>query len=268
MLGEIFQYLITSCPKYVRAMGYLHGAIAIEARYKRCASAWQSHTDKSKALILQAAGRCPDKKLAVVLGSGILSDIPLAKLSAQFDQVELIDVVHLASARKAAKAFGNVGLLSSDITGAAEILQHHILLGGSGPIAISAAALPMIEDADLVVSASVLSQLPLALLEMARKGPGWKDLDLVDFARVILKAHLTALDAAPGTVCLITEVERQYYKSDEIVETEDPLFGLNVGDGDEEWFWDIAPPPELDPRQGLRHRMIGRITTLSQNRSG
>ena len=264
MLGEIFQYLTTSCPKYVRAMGYLHGAIAIEARYKRCASAWQDHTDKSKALILEAADRCQIKKLVVVLGSGILSDIPLAELNAQFERVELIDVVHLANARKAANAFDNVGLLSSDITGAAEILQQHILMGGSGPIPVPAATLPMIDDADLVVSAGVLSQLPLVLLETARKGPGWKDPNLVDFARGILEAHMSALDAVPETVCLITEVERQYYQSDDIIETEDPLFGLNVGDSDEEWLWEIAPPPELDPRQGLRHRMIGRITTSSR----
>jgi hypothetical protein len=263
MLGEILQYLITSCPKYVRAMGYLHGAIAIEARYKRCAAAWQGHTDKSKALILEAADRCQNKKLAVVLGSGILSDIPLAELSATFERVELIDVVHLASARKTAKTFENVGLLSSDITGAAEILQQHILMGGSGPIPVPAAILPMIEDADLVVSASVLSQLPLVLLETARKGPGWKDPALVDFARGILEAHLTALDKAPGTVCLITEVERQYYQFDEIIEAEDPLFGLNVGEVDGEWHWEIAPPPEIDPRQGLRHRMASRITTSS-----
>ena len=264
MLGEIFQYLTTSCPKYVRAMGYLHGAIAIEARYKRCASAWQGHTDKSKALILEAADHCQNKKLAVVLGSGILSDIPLTELSTQFERVELIDGVHLAKARKAANAFDNVGLLSSEITGAAEILQQHILMGGSGPIAVPTTTLSMIEDADLVVSASVLSQLPLALLETARTGPGWKDPDLVDFARGILQAHLTALDTAPGVVCLITEVERQYYEADEIVEIEDPLFGLNVGESDEEWLWEIAPPPELDPRQGLRHRMIGNIITPSR----
>lgn len=259
MLGEIFKYLTTSCPKYVRAMGYLHGAIAIEARFKRCALAWKSHTDASKALILEAADRCQNKKLAAVLGSGILSDIPLAELSAQFDQVELIDVVHLGSARKAAMAFDNVGLMSVEITGAAEALNLHILAGGIGPIPAPAAPLPLTEDADLIVSASVLSQLPLVLLETARKGPGWEDPDLFDLARSILKAHLSALEDTSATVCLITEIERHYYEADEVVETEDSLFGLNAGEGDKKWIWDIAPPPELDPRQGLRHQMIGRI---------
>ena len=51
---------------------------------------------------------------------------------------------------------------------------------------------------------------------------------------------------------------------DEIVEIEDPLFGLNVGESDEDWLGEIAPPPELDPRQGLRHRMIGNIITPSR----
>lgn len=47
MLAEILQYLRTSSLKYVSAIGYLHGAIAIEARYKRRAKAWQSRIDAS-----------------------------------------------------------------------------------------------------------------------------------------------------------------------------------------------------------------------------
>jgi hypothetical protein len=259
MLSEIFQYLMTPCPKYVSSMGYLHGAIAIEARYKRCVAAWQNHVNSSKSLIKQAANQCQKKSLVVVLGSGILSDIPLTDLSKGFDQVELVDLVHLGNARKTAKTYGNVGVTGHDITGAAEPLFIHVLTGGMGPIPVPSATFPLLEEADLVISASVLSQLPLCLLETARNGLDWKEADLVDFARGILQTHLTTLEKLSGTVCLITEVEREHYEESQIKETEDPLFGLDIGPGDQEWLWDIAPPPELDPRRGLRNKMIGRI---------
>jgi hypothetical protein len=259
MLSEIFQYLMTPCPKFVSSMGYLHGAIAIEARYKRRAAAWQNHIDSSKSLIRQATKQCKKKNLVVVLGSGILSDIPLADLSKEFNQVELVDLVHLRNARKTAKTFGNVGVTGHDITGAAEPLFIHVLTGGMGSMPVPPATFPLLEEADLVISASVLSQLPLFLLETARNGLGWKEADLVEFARGILQAHLTALDNLSGTVCLITEVEREFYEGNDIKETEDPLFGLEIGPGDQEWLWDIAPPPELEPRRGLRNKMIGII---------
>lgn len=157
--------------------------------------------------MLNAVSQCKKKNLVVILGSGILSDIPLEDLSAEFDQVELVDVIHLNATRKAVKAFANVGLKTRDITGIAEDLYIHVQTGGMGPIAAPSATFPLLEGADLVISANVFSQLPLCLLETARNGLGWKSANLVDFARGILQAHLTALENLSSTVCMITEIE-------------------------------------------------------------
>ncbi len=39
------------------------------------------------------------KRTAVVLGSGLLRDVPIEELSENFDTVVLVDLVHLASVR-------------------------------------------------------------------------------------------------------------------------------------------------------------------------
>jgi hypothetical protein len=44
------------------------------------------------------------KRTAVVLGSGLLRDVPIRELAAAFDTVVLIDLVHVASVRLRMKA--------------------------------------------------------------------------------------------------------------------------------------------------------------------
>ena len=41
MLAEILTYLTTPCPGYVREMGYLYEAIAVQGRYRRNRASWQ-----------------------------------------------------------------------------------------------------------------------------------------------------------------------------------------------------------------------------------
>lgn len=91
--------------------------IAIHERYKRVAAHWQTHLEKSRRLILQAALISEQHRKAVVLGSGLLLDVPLETLSRQYQEVILIDIAHLTTVRQRCKTLNNVTLLEHDITG-------------------------------------------------------------------------------------------------------------------------------------------------------
>ncbi|MEX0694370.1 MAG: hypothetical protein WD075_08010 [Rhodospirillales bacterium] len=254
MLLEVLTYLTTRCPPHLRDMGYLSELIATEARFRRCRSAWGPHLEKTQSVILSAINCTASRNKAVVLGAGLLSDIPLRALSGSFGKVVLIDVCFLHAARKAAMHYPNVEIRTSDITGLARALH-----AGETP----ESALPCdiaLSDVDLVVSANVLSQLPLVPLAYLRRrhllGEG-------EAARVlahgIVRAHLDLLNTCFGTVCLISEVERQFLDGDVMLGTEDPLFGVAAEIDGDEWFWDIAPKPEASPDYAIRNRVRGMV---------
>ncbi len=80
MLAEWFRHLTTPCPRPLRDMGYLKELIAMDARHRRCREAWVSHLEACKNVILDAAldvTRGVPRRKAVVLGSGLLLDIPI-----------------------------------------------------------------------------------------------------------------------------------------------------------------------------------------------
>src|SRR5690606_16162320 len=93
------------------------------------------------------------RRTAVVLGSGLLRDVPIKPLARAFDTVVLVDLVHLASVRLWLKAgrLGNVRLVSRDLSGFDETLSGKSL----APLSF----LRQVPYLDLVVSANLLSQI-------------------------------------------------------------------------------------------------------------
>ncbi|HEY6011963.1 MAG TPA: hypothetical protein VIX18_10875, partial [Nitrospirota bacterium] len=75
MLSDLFSYLTSSCPTYVRNMDYLQETISMRGRAQRNRLAWQPHLDRSRAFVLSAAERCGNRGLVVVLGAGLLLDV-------------------------------------------------------------------------------------------------------------------------------------------------------------------------------------------------
>lgn len=256
MLLEAFQYLTTPCPRHLRSMGYLKELIATEARYRRCRAAWQPHLEKTRALISDAARAARGNSKAIVLGGGMLADIPLDVLTRKFETVVLADVCFLKQTRRNVWRHPHIELKTCDITGVAAPLSD-----GAWPVPAMPVDLPL-ADADLVVSANVLSQLPLIPLQYARKRKLHPDdAALPVFARHIIRAHLDYLNTCPGTVCLISEVERRFLDGEVKIGNEDPLWGVapDVLDGGDEWFWDIAPKPETSQDYAVRNRVRGRV---------
>ncbi len=88
-----------------------------------------------------------------MLGSGLLDDVPLDRLAAPVDRVSLMDAGHPWPARLAARAHAHVSSVTAEISAG--------LTGGLVEICA---------DADLIVSANLLSQIPIVPLDAYEAG--------------------------------------------------------------------------------------------------
>src|SRR5690349_9006636 len=130
MIGEILRYVTTFAPERTRKFGYLKRLIALEFRARRCATAWASHQRYCKNLITKAVDLCEKHETVMVLGSGLLLEVPLKVLSERFDRVLLVDIFHMPQVRREVKKYFNVKLLTGDITGMFQAMKEGPPPGG------------------------------------------------------------------------------------------------------------------------------------------
>ncbi len=100
--------LVNPAPLRLRRRGYVRQSGLLHARSRRCRAAWAPHLARARGVILAAAEATVGRGSAVVLGSGLLDDVPLDSLAKLFDRVTLVDAVHPWPARLAARRHGNV----------------------------------------------------------------------------------------------------------------------------------------------------------------
>ncbi|MCX5876927.1 MAG: hypothetical protein NT087_11665 [Deltaproteobacteria bacterium] len=251
--------LLTPCPRHLRRMGFLHEQLAIEARYQRNRASWEPHLARSRTAILAAADSCPQHRTVLILGGGLINDVPLAELAARFQQVVLADILHLPRNRRKAEAVApNITCLDFDCTGAVKKLyQAGNGLDDEAAIDLFRQASPALpadlaSGCDLTVSLNLASQLgylPAKWLEKRRPRDEKFSLRL---RRATALRHLEWLQALPGIRLLIGDralVVRGLDESE--VERE-----VILGEGDMEspcdsWVWRFAPAPEWDRRHHL-----------------
>lgn len=261
MLREAMEYLTTPCPPLARRFGYLTQAVALGARYRRQRRAWAPHVAACHRFIAEAAERVPPGGRALVAGSGRLIEIPLERLAERFDEVVLLDLVHVRPVRRAASRFANVRLVELDITGALAPLDR-LLTGRPRPgFALPAAEPPQVPGGrfDFAVSCNLLSQLPLMPLDfIERKAPSVTEAERADFARSLASGHLGWLAGAAERAALFTDVETLWLDGGgTVVDRDESLCGLSLPAPDVQWLWDIAPSPEQDRHHDMRHRVGG-----------
>ncbi len=247
MLLEWIETLATPAPSDARALGHVREAAAIAARHRRLRAAWADHLDNCKRAVLDAIAACGARRRAVVLGSGLLLDTPLEALADGFDEVVLVDLVHPWPSRLKARRRGNVRLETRDLTGALAIVR-------TGEI--PARPKPDFHDGDLVVSANVLSQLPLYLRERLEHEGRYGDEELDAFDRAVVQGHLDALAACSGRALLIADSVREIHDRGAPIEATDILFGVELPPWEREWAWDIAPRPEIHKDRDVRHWVV------------
>jgi hypothetical protein len=243
MFTELITHLTIPHPAYVRQLGYTAEIIAMERRYERNRVHWLPHLENTRRFVLHAAERSANRDTAVVFGAGLLLDVPLEELSQRFGEVVLADVVVLPHIRRRAKRFANVQMVQHDVTGMAGKLHEQGLRGVRELPQPAPVMPPMIENAGLVVSLNILSQLwvvPRAYV-LARL-PGLDGEQVDDWCRQIVETHYAFLRSLPCTVCLVTD--REFIQRDRegsIVRRGATLSGCALPEPDESWVWNIAP---------------------------
>jgi hypothetical protein len=243
MFSDFFSSLAASCSGYIRGMGYLNESLAMRRRYRRRRAAWEPHLDNSRRFLLFSAEKCRKKDRAVVMGSGLLLDVPLADLAALFREVVLMDVVCLPEIRKRIKTYSNVTFIEKDITGIAETLYKNKLHGIHDlPEVLVPAAMPY-ENCDFAVSLNILSQLwvvPRAYAVKPRPRIGQEQLD--EWCSQITASHYEFLRSLSCPVCLMSDF--QFAKRDgkgEIISEGSTVYGLPLPKPEASWTWEIGP---------------------------
>lgn len=244
MILEFLEYMMSSCSKTSRSMGFLGSSMRVRARFRRCKKVWAPHIEKTRHAILEAADQCPRRRRAVVLGAGLLHDIPLKELSALFEEVILVDIVHPWLSRISAGRFGNVTQVCADVTGVMDQLQRVARLPGSALPVSHPALFVDAPRLDLTLSVNLLSQLPHVPGEYLR---GLYDEPTVAaFLKHLLEAHLQYLERLPGRAALITDIAvRRMTRGEPVAQEWDPLYGLSLPPADHTWEWHLAPSPEI-----------------------
>lgn len=261
MLREIFTWLRTPCPPAARRLGHLAAAIGLESRARRCRAAWAAHIEHCHAAVRQSLSHCGQHRTALVLGSGLALEYPLAELSARFARVILADIVHLPALRRQAKRYPNVELAYCDLTGLAAALVE--LPRGSGAAAIealpTASRLPAVDDVDWVVSCNLLSQLPLLPVAwLAHRSPQVDTDTLEQWGRRLMRRHLDDLAACGGERCLIADAEQTTRdRHGRLLERADIGKVLDLERrAYASWSWPVAPPGELADGLTAEHRVV------------
>jgi hypothetical protein len=216
MISELF-FCLREWPFASNGWRALAEQAAIRQRHARHAPLWGTHLAVCRDIVRDAALAAKEKRLAVVLGSGLLLDVPVDELCAAFDRVILVDLHHPSPARRAKRRHANLELMSADVTsdGFWESLPSR---------------------ADFLVSLNLAAQLALK--------PG---------GEAASARHIQALKEAEGTRLLISEFMRVELDGEGRQIASEPALQLD-GSFDlpeKSWRWYLAPMGELAPYRGL-----------------
>ena len=258
MLPELIRHLLTPYPRAVKAMGFPAEVRGIRARYRRRRADWADHLARSRSVVLRGAERATQRRKAVILGGGLLHDVPLADLAGMFREVILVDLVHPLASRWATRRLRNVRRRSADITGTVAA-AYRVAWDADTPLPKSEPTSFLDDpDVDFTASVNLASQLPCMPMAYLSSQGAHSQEKITEYARDLIRAHLAYLDRLPGRVALVTDVERlKITRMSEVVERRDLFFGVPWPDRGEEWEWRLAPCPEADPTHHYYRRVIG-----------
>ncbi|MBB4286957.1 hypothetical protein [Roseospira goensis] len=266
MIVEWIRHRLTPAPRGLRRMGYLRELIAVDARRRRNRRAWGPHLRATHSVILDQVAQLDRWNQVVVVGAGLLSDVPVATLALLFRRVVLVDVLFMPSVRLTALRIPSVELAPCDVTGVVEAVRT---LPRGAPLPPSRPVIPGLADADLVVSCNVLSQLPLLPARWLARHHDTDEAALLAFRRRLIADHLHLLMEAPCPVCLVTDTERQEMTADRPTAAEDLLCGIVPDVEGATWWWRIAPRPEELWLHDVRHHVMGgRLRGVHMPRDG
>ncbi len=252
MLAEMLLYRLTRAAPWADALGLREGAVRLWSRHGRCRRAWAPHLENTRRFVAEAAAAAPGRRTALVLGSGLLADVPLDALRAKFARVVLVDAVHLPTVRWRVRNMPGVELAEADLSGTAAALAQ----GAPPPVPGSAFGLDD-PTVDFVVSLNLVSQLPLTPANWLTDRLGQSEETADAYGRRVVEAHFAHLARFAAPVCMVGDAVREYLdRSGHVAETEDALWGHPAPAADAGWTWDVAPLGEHDRNYAIRNRVF------------
>lgn len=248
MILEALNYAATFPVTTPAHRPFIRSSVNLWSRARRCAKAWAPHEENTRGAILAAASAAKPRRTAVVLGSGLLRDVPLRPLAAAFDTVVLIDLVHLASVRLwlGVQGLKNVRLIERDLSG------YDALKAGQTPEPLD--FLRRVPYLDLVISANLLSQIGRGVKRrLEKEPPGTLPEDAV--ARVIA-AHIDGLHQLPAKTCLVTDTRFEVVdRTGAVRDAADLMAGVPLAAAKAEWNWPVAPLGEESRDYQIVHQV-------------
>ena len=259
MIREAIQSLLTPCPWFLRRMGYAREQAGISGRLARNKAAWAPHQAATREAILAAAALCQGRRTAVLLGAGLLYDVPLAELTRFFDRVVLADLLHTPWPWRIPRL--KAERVRYDCTGALDALwRAGGAMGEEEAIHLFQTAqpppLPEADTCDLVVSVNLASQLgslPADWLCAKRpRSPGFSaQLRIAAAAR-----HVGWLRGLSGVRCLVADRTMIVRERDGTESEREPLLDESgLGPPERAWTWNLAPIPEWCHEHHLEHEV-------------
>ena len=269
MLQEALDYFFHSfvTPKYLSKLGLIQEVVGIKYRHKRHKDQWLEHQENTRAEILKQVKGLKKKRKALVIGAGLLLDVPLKELAAEFEEVVLTDIFFMQEAINEIKLHDNCHFVECDITSVLKEAyylwlntnkdKHNYNIKLRNLIHKKPTEFLMEEKLDYVVSCNLLSQLPMAFEGFAEKHK-LHDLENYElFTNSICANHIEYLKSFNHKthVHLITDVEKQVY------DTKGTLMQAEASNGSQDfsgfsesnsWQWLLADLGELHKNFSLR----------------
>ena len=251
MLAEFLLAAMTPTSRALRRMGLVTASVGLWSRSGRRARQWGPHYRRCHAVVERAMRGLPRHRTAVVLGSGLVRDVPLDALLGSFRHVLLVDAIHLPTVRARFAFEKRVRLLTADLSGLSGWLD-----GTADRRVAPDASLFCGDDVDLVISANLLSQIPLGVETFLDGHPDRAARLPADLLALSVRAHLDDLAQASGRVCLLTDVFMETRdKAGAVTDRLDLMRGVTLPRPDERWDWTVAPFGEIDRQHEYVHRV-------------
>lgn len=228
---------------------FIRSSVNLWSRAGRCSTDWRDHEERSKAAMLVAMEGLRQTRTAVVLGSGLLRDVPISELSSRFDTVVLVDLVHLATVRTwlSVKGLHNVRLIERDLSGYADMAE------GQTPDPLG--FLRQVPYLDFVISANLLSQIGRGIQRRLALEPDGRM--PADTLPQLIRAHVDGLTGLTARYSLVTDISFSVIdRNENLHESRDLTAGVSLPETKATWDWPVAPLGEESRDYKIIHRVV------------
>ena len=192
-----------------RKMGYFDDQSGIMTRYRREWEHWDVHLQHTRQFAIQAM-QGKSRKLAAVLGSGWLLDVPVEEMSRYFEKVYLYDIRHPEKTKKQIHTLDNVELHVCDISCFARPVYQYVKQFRNckerPPVsAIQPQTVLDLANFDYVFSCNILNQLDILLVDYLKQFFELSHEETVAFRSHVQQQHIDLLPRRRS--CMVTDFE-------------------------------------------------------------